>query len=85
MGRSWKVSASSKIKGGHFGEKPYLCTQKTALTKNTMKKTVILSGAMLLASALPAAAWQGDVTVETPTLQLLLHAREGQEIGRAHV
>ena len=84
MGRSWKVSASSKIKGGHFGEKPYLCTQKTALTKNTMKKTVILSGAMLLASALPAAAWQGDITVETPTLQLLLHAREGQDLHIAY-
>ena len=49
-----------------------------------MKKTIILSGAMLLATALPALAWQGDVTVETPGMKMLLHAAEGQDLRMAY-
>ena len=49
-----------------------------------MKKTIILSGAMLLATTLPALAWQGDVTVETPNTKMLLHAAEGQDLRMAY-
>ena len=49
-----------------------------------MKKTIILSGAMLLATALPALAWEGDVTVETPGMKMLLHAAEGQDLRMAY-
>ena len=48
-----------------------------------MKKTII-SGAMLLATTLPTLAWQGDVTVETPGIKLLLHAAEGQDLRMAY-
>ena len=49
-----------------------------------MKKTIILSGAILLATTLPALAWQGDVTVETPNTKMLLHAAEGQDLRMAY-
>ena len=48
-----------------------------------MKKTII-SGAMLLATTLPTLAWQGDVTVETPGMKMLLHAVEGQDLRMAY-
>ncbi|MBR4804492.1 MAG: alpha-galactosidase, partial [Bacteroidales bacterium] len=48
-----------------------------------MKKTII-SGAMLLATTLPALAWQGDITVETPNTKMLLHAAEGQDLRMAY-
>lgn len=34
--------------------------------------------------SLPSMAWKGDVTIETPTIQLLLHADEGQDLRMAY-
>ena len=37
-----------------------------------------------LCGALTAAAWSGDVTVETPNTRMLLHAEEGQDLRMAY-
>lgn len=42
-------------------------------------KNCILTGTMLLA-VLTAKAWQGDVVIETPHTQMILHADEGQDL-----
>ena len=34
--------------------------------------------------SLPSMAWKGEVTIETPTIQLLLHADEGQDLRMAY-
>ena len=43
----------------------------------------ILFGALAFL-AMPAAAWEGDVVVETPQTQMILHAREGQDLRMAY-
>lgn len=44
-----------------------------------MKRTIGLLVVAVLC-AMPAKAWQGDVKVETPNMQMLLHAGEGQDL-----
>jgi len=34
--------------------------------------------------SMPSMAWKGEVTIETPTIQLLLHADEGQDLRMAY-
>ena len=48
-----------------------------------MKKSTILASVLLLATS-QAQAWQGDVTVQTPNIQMLLHANEGQDLRMAY-
>ena len=48
-----------------------------------MKKSTILASILLLATS-QAQAWQGDVTVQTPNIQMLLHANEGQDLRMAY-
>lgn len=43
----------------------------------------ILFGALAFI-AMPAVAWEGDVLVETPQTQMILHAREGQDLRMAY-
>ena len=47
-----------------------------------MKKKMIM--ACVLLAAVPAMAWQGDVTIETPGVQMLLHADEGKDLRMAY-
>ena len=35
-------------------------------------------------ASMPVKAWKGDVTIETPNMQLLLHADEGQDLRMAY-
>ena len=48
-----------------------------------MKKSTILASVLLLATS-QAQAWQGNVTVQTPNIQMLLHANEGQDLRMAY-
>ena len=47
-----------------------------------MRKKMII--ACVLLAAVPAMAWQGDVTIETPGVQMLLHADEGKDLRMAY-
>lgn len=56
----------------------------TIRKRNYMKTNrLIVMGALLLGMH-PSQAWNGDVTVETPTIRLLLHADEGQDLRMAY-
>ncbi len=46
----------------------------------TMKTTKIVFFALALLTTIPASAWQGEVVIETPNTQLVLHAEEGQDL-----
>lgn len=47
-----------------------------------MEKKILFGALAFL--AMPAAAWEGDVVVETPQTQMILHAREGQDLRMAY-
>ena len=49
-----------------------------------IKKTTILTGALLLIGAVSMKAWQGEVTIETPNSQLLLTAQEGSDLRQLY-
>ena len=49
-----------------------------------MKKVFLLWGAMMLLGTARMSAWQGDVTVQTPNTQLLLHAWEGGDLRMSY-
>jgi len=49
-----------------------------------MKKVFLLCGALMLLGTARMSAWQGDVTVQTPNTQLLLHAWEGGDLRMSY-
>jgi len=48
-----------------------------------MKKN-ITALALLMATAVPALAWQGTVSIETPKTQMVVHAEEGEDLRMAY-
>lgn len=48
-----------------------------------MKRTILFIGAIIL-YAIPAIAWQDDFKIETPNMQMLLTAQEGQDLHMAY-
>ena len=48
-----------------------------------MKEKMMMAGMMLMAAS-HAQAWQGEVTIETPNMQMMLHAQEGQDLRMAY-
>ena len=48
------------------------------------KQNLLLLGATMLLGTMQVKAWQGDITVQTPNTQLLLHAYEGGDLRLAY-
>ena len=53
------------------------------LNSNDMKKT-ILNLFAIIAGVIPSMAWNGEVTIETPNMQMILTAAEGQDLHMAY-